>query len=437
VAAIIKKGARPHTAHVLLLAALAAFALRLALRIARGERDFWTNGYSLFWGLASNFAAGKGLCLAPGQSCALRAPGYPVFLTLSMVSEHRYWLIILLQAGVGAGTCMGAFLIGRELFDRETGIIASWITAIYPYYIWHDTALQDTGLFTFLTALAVFFLLRTRRTGSIVSGVLAGGALGMAVLTRVSLLPFAVLAVFWAGLDATGSARLRWLKASAIALPLCLMVGAWLARNDSVVGAPVLTSEVGQLLWVGNNPSTFSHYPSGSIDLSAMEAWRNLTPSESGQVDRMAGDEVDRWFARKGLAFIRAHPALTLRGALKKVAAGFSWRANPTKGAVLQTGYFLSYVPILILGTAGMLLARRSWREHALIYLLFITFIGSTAVFWAHTSHRSYLDVYLIVFTAHIIRRLSRAMGGGVTSDPNEKCCAGRAQRAVLRQAAS
>ena len=44
-----------------------------------------------------------------------------------------------------------------------------------------------------------------------------------------------------------------------------------------------------------------------------------------------------------------------------------------------------------------------------LLYLLFVTCIANTAVFWAHTSHRSYLDVYLIVYSASVIADRTRA----------------------------
>jgi hypothetical protein len=44
-----------------------------------------------------------------------------------------------------------------------------------------------------------------------------------------------------------------------------------------------------------------------------------------------------------------------------------------------------------------------------LIYLLFVAFIAVTALFWAHTSHRSHLDVYLIVFAAAATRRIMEA----------------------------
>jgi hypothetical protein len=38
-----------------------------------------------------------------------------------------------------------------------------------------------------------------------------------------------------------------------------------------------------------------------------------------------------------------------------------------------------------------------------LIYLLFAVFMLVTAVFWAHTTHRVYLDVYWIAFAAGVL----------------------------------
>ena len=78
---------------------------------------------------------------------------------------------------------------------------------------------------------------------------------------------------------------------------------------------------------------------------------------------------------------------------------------NPVREPLIETIYFMSYAPILILGLVGMVLARRGWREQSLIYLQFLVFIAVSAVFWAHTSHRTHLDVYLIIFSAFAIDR--------------------------------
>ncbi len=57
----------------------------------------------------------------------------------------------------------------------------------------------------------------------------------------------------------------------------------------------------------------------------------------------------------------------------------------------------------MVLGLWGMWRHRAHWRDDALIYLLFATFMLVTAIFWAHTSHRAYLDVYWIAFAAGAI----------------------------------
>jgi hypothetical protein len=43
---------------------------------------------------------------------------------------------------------------------------------------------------------------------------------------------------------------------------------------------------------------------------------------------------------------------------------------------------------------------RRKWRDDLLLHAHTITFCATTALFWAQTSHRSYLDPYLAVFAA-------------------------------------
>src|SRR5437899_6406468 len=64
-------------------------------------------------------------------------------------------------------------------------------------------------------------------------------------------------------------------------------------------------------------------------------------------------------------------------------------------------------MPASPLSGVPRVLYRRDWRTHLPIYLLFLSFVAVTAVFWAHSSHRSHLDVYLIVFASAGIRRIA------------------------------
>ena len=108
---------------------------------------------------------------------------------------------------------------------------------------------------------------------------------------------------------------------------------------------------------------------------------------------------------------MRANPGWVLQAGMRKLAAGFSWRLNPHREPLAQAAYAVGYVPVAVLGILGMVLARRR-PETALVGLLFLAFMAVTFVFWAHTSHRTYLDVYWIVFAGVGHRSLQAAPGG-------------------------
>src|SRR5439155_19801664 len=101
-----------------------------------------------------------------------------------------------------------------------------------------------------------------------------------------------------------------------IVMALTVTVGPWLMRTWRITGAPVLSSQTGRALWIGNNPDTFSFYPNQSIDLSTAAAAAKLSVQDRAELER-SGTEVGKssWFAAKGVAFIRQHPWLTIRQA--------------------------------------------------------------------------------------------------------------------------
>src|SRR5262245_42943258 len=230
-----------------------AFAARVAVRLYTGERDFWENGYTFFFALAQNIAAGNGISIG-GSPTAFRVPFYPVFLAALTFGHQAFVPVLLAQSLIGAGTVLCAALIARELFINTAAVIAAVMVAIYPYYVVHDTALQETGLYTFLTALAVLLLIRIRRRGSASMAVCAGFTLGAAVLTRATLAPFAILASLWL-IARNGPNAAPW-KRRFWACLLCtgaltLTILPWLARSYHLTGSLTLSSESGFLLWMG------------------------------------------------------------------------------------------------------------------------------------------------------------------------------------------
>lgn len=395
---------------LLLCAILAvAFLIRLAVRTAFGERDFWENSYSGYYQLAENVVAGKGLCF--DTTCAWWPPLYPLFLALTALGGKHYLLVVVPQALIGAGTAFLSFLMARQLFGVTAGLISCALAAMYPYYVMHDTALQETSMITLVTALAVWLLMQASCSNTLAAWSLAGLALGAMALTRASVSPGIALAVVWvAAWGAAGNLRARAIRVSVVLLTLALAIAPWLIRTYRLTGAPVLSSQTGRALWIGNNAETFSHYPRETIDKSEGEAWsKTLTAADRTELERLPGEiQISDWFERRGWAFIRANPRLTFKRAFLKLGAGFWWRLNPLREPLAQASYAVGYIPVAVLGLAGMFLARRK-PETILVALLFVGFACTTAVFWAHTSHRAYLDVYWMVFAAPVVERIGRS----------------------------
>lgn len=374
----------------------------------RGSERFFVEGYTLFITLAGQLASGYGYAFPGEAPTAFRVPLYPLFLAGLTGGEPKYVPVLVAQALVSTGTVVLAGLLAREWFGPRAGLIAAALCAVYPYYVLHDVTLQETGLFTFLSALATWLALVARRRGWVALAALAGLALGSAILTRATLAPFALVAIAWLALPTSGwKPSRRGLAMSLTALAATLLtLSPWLIRAHDLTGRWTLGTEFGAAVYAGNHPLTFSHFPRESIDLSRAEMFAALTPANRAELARRSEAGQSDWFLARGLAWIARHPGEAALGAVRKLAAAFGPLPVPRKGAMGDAVHAFSFFPMFLLALAMLWRRRREWRDDALVYAHLVLFAGITAVMWAQTSHRSYLDVYLIVFAAGMLDHL-------------------------------
>ena len=383
--------------------AVAAVLIRLVVSAAFRQADFGQHGYTFYLDLARSMAEGRGFAF-DGEATAFKVPVYPIFLVTVSFGRLAFLPIALAQSIVGAGTVVCAGLLAANLFGHRAGIFAAAATAVYPYYVVHDTAIQETGLFTLLTLISVLLLLRALRTGSLATAGAAGIALAADVLTRTTILPFAAFAPIWLAVAGQRTRR-SWWMAAVCAAALAAAVAPWLLRSYLLFGSPVLVTETGTQLWRGNNPHAFEHYPAESMDVDAAAAVQFLTDADRAEINALGPNEVsiDRWFFRRGVEFIASRPGTAAGNGAQKILAAFSWIPSPRGSGLRTVAHVLSYGPVMLLGVIGMVRSRHSWRTHGLIYALFLSFVAVTAVFYGHTSHRAFLDVYWIVYAASFV----------------------------------
>jgi hypothetical protein len=239
--------------------------------------------------------------------------------------------------------------------------------------------------------------------------------LGLDVMTRATIAPFAALAALWL------IGRKRVSQGLMCAMLLVISVSPWLWRSYELTGVPVLSTETGTELWTGNNGFLFRHYPWESSDISKDEAMNALTEGDKRELSRVADNEAltDRWFFNRALAYMRSHPWATVRDDLRKIAAAFGYLPSARHRLFPNLVHAFSYGPVMLLGLWGMWRRRFYWRDDSLIYLLFVVFALVTAFFFGNTSHRSYLDVYWIAFGAGALASVTAPAGQSCASANN------------------
>jgi hypothetical protein len=126
-------------------------------------------------------------------------PGYPLLLALGTLIDQA-WLINSLAAVL---TVLGAYLLGRDLFDPNTGLLAAALGSISPMFVMlsgtllaHPTAMAALIFFAWL-------FVRARRTDEpnrLAVAIGAGASIGLALIIRpwtaIAIgAPFALLAL--------------------------------------------------------------------------------------------------------------------------------------------------------------------------------------------------------------------------------------------------
>lgn len=407
-----------------------AFALRLAVRLAGGADGFEEGGYDFYADIARNVQAGQGFCRVVGEGCALRTPVYPALLLPFLVTGGLYPGLVVLQAALGASLVWVAFILGRRLFDAPSGVVAAFLTAVSPYAVIHDTALQETVVVNVLIAIAAHQLVVAVDRDLRAALMVAGLAVAIAILTTARVALVAPVVAAWLVVGQGGSLGHRLSRLACFVLPVVMLVGGWMVRNWRVVGAPVLTTESGASLWIANNPETFRYFPAQSVDLIVTAASTHLTETELQDYAQLFTDPVaqDRLAREWAINYIAAHPGESVIGAARKLWVAVSAELSPTRSVASSLGYRVLYGAVHLMAVFGVWRVRRAWRRHGPIYAVLAAFGLTTAIFWAHTSHKSLVDVFLFTYAASVI---SPVVTSRIRFAPDMERVVGRAGPAI------
>lgn len=303
-----------------------------------------------YWELGERLLDGRPFALYDPPRYALRMPGFPVVLATGMLMTGgsrfgvRCWLAL-----IGAVACGLVYLLGTELRDEATGLVAAGVTAISPTLVGFSVLVlsETTFALAMLASLLAFAVMLRRRNRGPARGWAA--VVGVTIAAAVYARPAWILvAPLFAGIDLVSPPR--WtaalVRSALIAGGLVLALSPWIVRNRIVTGHTVATT-----LWLG--PTLYDGLHPGADGGSDMQFYED--DRDAGLTAGMTEYQVDRHYRSRAWQFVRDNPGrVVVLGWAKQLRYWSPWPNAPQFRHPLGILAVLSFfVPMILLSLFG------------------------------------------------------------------------------------
>jgi hypothetical protein len=334
-----------------------------------------------------------------GEPSAFRPPGYVFFITPMIAVGGGKPLIVIVQIFLWAAT---AFLCGRLAFQLSGGKAGGWamaLSVIYPLSAFAALTVYPQTLSATLLILWLWLLAGNgpdRFTRNLGAG-LIGGLLVLVVPIFVPILG-AMLGLLWL------LRRISFRTAVSTTLIAAMLVAPWVARNSAVLGAPVMATNGGLNLLLGNSENAQAGLGVG-VDISRYE---DQSP-HLGEIER------DRFFRDAAISWALQHPSRAASLYAEKFAQFFGYReklATPGEGGrITELILALTYYPLLALAVAALFMngPNKAGRIDVLLFVVYVLGAAVYAVYFTRMRFRIPFDHVLVVLAGAFLARISGA----------------------------
>lgn len=343
----------------------------------------------------------------PVGTAALYAIAYKTFGPGSMA-------VLIVNLAFGLLVVGLTMRLGTVWFNRQIGLIAGLIVAVWPVFIQYTTIIASELIFAacLLASLLVLARITASKEQPIYLLLTLGVLIGLASLVRPIALLLPLVLAFPVAVESRSV--MTTLRFAVVALVgLAVVVGPWAYRNQSHFGEliPVSTSG-GTNLWMGNNPATTGFYQ----DPPAADP--RLTEP---QRDRKLKDDAIAYIARDPLAFVGRTLVKAVR-LYERETIGVAWNQVGLErsggiAAVSATKALAQAFWIIILGlfVAGCLIEFKRDRFGFLSHPAIVVLAYSTVVYALFVIQDRYhipTNPLMATFAAIAIARLASRWTG-------------------------
>jgi tetratricopeptide (TPR) repeat protein len=357
-----------------------------------------------------------------GSEVFYQSPSYPYFLAIIFAAAGHHLIVVrVVQAILGANSCVILGHAAKEFFNQRAGIIAALLLAIYPPAIFFDGLIQKSSLDLFLASAILAVLAKFQRQHTWKWLAIAGLVLGALIVNRENARVFYPILLAWLLLYFRTEGirrRLRWAAILTICTAAVLLP---IALRNYYVGREFLisTSQLGPNLYIGNHPGAQGSYEPlvaghGNAEFERSDA-KQLAEQAAGKP--LSPSQVSDYWINVSVDYIRHQPLSWLRLFGRKLLLTFNAReAVDTESIEAYSEYsitlralsWINFGLIFSIAAVGAWLTRAHWRPLALLYAMVVGMALSVAIFYVVARYRYPLVPFIILFAAAAISFVPR-----------------------------
>ncbi|MDP6683015.1 MAG: glycosyltransferase family 39 protein [Desulfobacterales bacterium] len=186
-----------------------------------------------------------------------RTPGYPIFISLIYtITGVKPWIVLLIQIVINTITLVLLYILGTQVTDRKTALIAAGLYALDPLAIYYSHAILTETLFSLLFLISILTLTHGITDKNLKFILTSGFLLGITTLVKPVTLYFPIIIVILFLLWPMLKRSFRIKGTICYILIFFLSLSPWMFRNYHKYGHFSLTSFQGRNLLHDNATAT-------------------------------------------------------------------------------------------------------------------------------------------------------------------------------------
>jgi 4-amino-4-deoxy-L-arabinose transferase-like glycosyltransferase len=438
------------TSKKLILVLTIGLILRAGLLIFYWDKPLTIVDEKQYQQLSENILKHHEYAFHHGRPTSLRPPLYPAFLSAVyfFTGGIHYNAVRITQILLSLGSIWMVFILGRKIFDEKTGVLAAFIFAVYPSFLFFTHFLLTEVLFTLFLLLFVYFFisfldasynpkegamstLSSQNVDSPTSlptasrvmryALLSGFFLGLGALTRSIMYPFLVVAILFAIVFARTTPGYKLKGTILLIVGFIMVVGPWAGRNYNLYKDFVPVGTMGGLnLFMGNYEHTPLNRAWAAVDLTGEKAWHY---GYEEILSKMNEAQKQKWASKKAKEYILDHKLLTVKRAIIK-AANFWGLERAVIGPIIndhwpslkKTPYlivitlsiFSAFAVVTIGSFFGIMFNLMSKKYDIFLTILLLGyFTGMHAIVFGHSRYHLPLIPMMSLFAAWSLRNVT------------------------------